>query len=254
MGLSSSTKCERYQYCERNSDEPYTQMFKPIPKFNQRGGTHLVDQSSTSQQRPGRVECRRRVEATLDVQERISSEFTSHIGAEYTPNGIRELAAMLAINTTLRVLDCGFAKFPSTNYEPLSKALQVNTSLKELHLYDCSLQFHAIQTLMQGFTKNRSLEKINLSYNFCEDRGASVIAKALKYHASVREVFLHDIKATDKGFFALAEAVSINKRISRLGFTENRLSHSLVCNFRKYDARGVFFLFAVRMGKMEHGF
>lgn len=107
------------------------------------------------------------------------------------------------------------------NYDQVNKlAGKLNTlSLGSLNLKSCGLEAHLLLPLVEPLKYNKSIKKLNLSFNDLGPSGAPFLAQIFKVNEMIRNLDLGGCYLGDKGFAVLcgksafdkAEGVGINK-------------------------------------------
>ena len=100
----------------------------------------------------------------------------------------------------------------------LSEALKVNTSLKEIHLWDIGIgvegaSVEGAKAIAEALKVNTSLTKIMLGYNHIGDEGAIAIAEALKVNRTLEEIDLFNNEIDYNHRRLIKEALIRNKEI-----------------------------------------
>ena len=131
------------------------------------------------------------------------------------------LQEMLSKNSTVRELHL---RNNSMNYESLItlvKGLRENSTLKYLNLFNNNLG-HMIKSapksteMAEIFGTNVTLEVLNLNCNPLGSDGVTWIAQALESNKGVKELYLQNTKCDDDGAGALAKMLRINKTLEYL--------------------------------------
>ncbi|XP_063242650.1 uncharacterized protein LOC134542386 isoform X2 [Bacillus rossius redtenbacheri] len=107
--------------------------------------------------------------------------------------------------------------------DSLASALQVNTSLRELHVQKCRLGCHDVQLLAAGLARNGSLLLLDLCCNLVADDGAEHLASVLRRGPPLRGLLLAHNRVSDAGARNLSHGVPYSK-LWLLDLAHNRLT------------------------------
>ena len=116
---------------------------------------------------------------------------------------------------------------------PLSKALEINSTLTELSLVKSSLRVNeangkALATMLKA---NKSLQVLNLAKNpEIGDQGALHIAEGLKVNSTLKTLNLNDCGITLEGIENVAQALTVNKTLQDFDIGRNYITDTgVVC-------------------------
>jgi len=133
-------------------------------------------------------------------------------------SNISELAEALKSNRSLKKLDLRRNRFGPAGGVALAGALKVNIALTDLNLCGGS-DLTDIKELAEALKSNRSLSKLNLSYNKFGAAGGVALAGALKVNVALTNLVLFNCNLTD--IKELAEALKSNRSLSKLDLSGN---------------------------------
>jgi len=115
--------------------------------------------------------------------------------------------------------------------ELLSRCLQDNSSLRELHL----LWFNMVTSerarkIAEILKFNTVLQKLDISHqNICED-GAKAIGDGLKNNNTLQELIMAGTKLTDQGITTLMNALELNSGLKKLDLSDKFLASLVATN------------------------
>mmetsp|Transcript_8889 Transcript_8889/g.26637 ORF Transcript_8889/g.26637 Transcript_8889/m.26637 type:complete len:327 (-) Transcript_8889:48-1028(-) len=121
----------------------------------------------------------------LDLADRLrhdalSVEKLNLYACSVTASGVAEISDALRTNSSLLVINLGGnAQLGDDGAAVLAAALRENTTLRELHLFDCCISSFGATSLADALLCNSSIRKINLNNNLVGDSGAEALAQAL---------------------------------------------------------------------------
>ena len=107
----------------------------------------------------------------------------------------------------------------------LTEALNVNSTLTELVLFDNSIGDQGASGLAEALKANSTLAELHLYGNGIGDQGASDLAEALKVNSTLTELVMFVNSIGDQGAFGLAEALKVNSTLTVLNLTVNGIGH-----------------------------
>jgi Ran GTPase-activating protein (RanGAP) involved in mRNA processing and transport len=182
---------------------------------------------------------------------------------------------MLRQNTSIETLYLSFVGMPGSVSDPvpfLAEALQNNSTLKQLYLYDYistpdmvkdvsrmlavnrsltsldisgnSIGDDGVTHLAEALKQNKTLEKINISYCDITDVGVTHLAEALKQNKSLKWLDISNCHITDAGVSLLAEALQVNNSLRWLTVWGNNLTENGLTKLRELAAKDSNFHFS----------
>jgi hypothetical protein len=104
-------------------------------------------------------------------------------------------------------------------------ALQLNTSLRELHIW-FEIGDSGAAAIAEALKLNTSLQVLDLENNKIEDSGAAAIAEALKLNTSLQVLDLSHIQVGDSGTAAIAEALMLSSSVRELNLGRNAFGYT----------------------------
>jgi Ran GTPase-activating protein (RanGAP) involved in mRNA processing and transport len=170
-------------------------------------------------------------------------------------NGFYFLSLYLRyLSCTIRTLGLGYNNISEDSSFYLGKALNVNMTLKELHLNGTNLSPEACGMLQQGLAKNQSIEKFEFSYNnslkteslselfkgiksnkyittlfLCDNglrvEGAKCLADLIKFNQKIHTLYIEKNELQDEGIKDIAEALTYNNTLHTINLSDNRITH-----------------------------
>ncbi|CAH9085825.1 unnamed protein product [Cuscuta epithymum] len=138
--------------------------------------------------------------------------------------GAMAISEMVSRSPSLEDFRCSSTRVASEGGSALSKALETCTHLKKLDLRDNMFGPHAAEALSEALSKHENLSEVYLCYLNLEDRGAALIANALKESATslrVLEIAGNDITADSA--VVLAKCLEGKEFLEKLNLAENEL-------------------------------
>ncbi|KAL1440960.1 hypothetical protein MTO96_009006 [Rhipicephalus appendiculatus] len=131
---------------------------------------------------------------------------------------IDTLAVVVRSLRNLKKLTLDFSIFEDAPFGPIAKALESNTSLEELSLKGCRIQWELLFEALHTNTTLRLVDLKNCTMNFNE---VMHFATALSFNKGLRTVLLQRCHLEDEGIVALANAVAINDTLEKLDLSGN---------------------------------
>jgi hypothetical protein len=135
------------------------------------------------------------------------------------------VAVALQLNTSLRELHF-WIEIGDSGAAAIAEALKLNTSLQRLDTNNNKIGDSGATAIAEALKLNTSLQRLNLCYNDIGDSGAAAIAEALKLNTSLQVLDLYRNKIGDSGAAAIAEALKLNASLWKLGLTRNEIGDS----------------------------
>jgi len=124
--------------------------------------------------------------------------------------GLEDIADFLKISTTIKVLNLGRNELSQSNVRPLMEALTKNSSLTELNLSQCSLEFtgEVGKSLRTMLTNNCSLLSLDISYSTISP---DYIADGLAQNRGLKTLYMKYCSITAEGTRQISEAIQKSK-------------------------------------------
>ena len=128
-----------------------------------------------------------------------------------------KLAEALNGNTSLKSLDLYNNKFSATGLKALFKALENNTTLEELNLKENYLGDSGGRVIADGLGLNKtSIKTLDIGYCFIGNAGARALTEALKGNKSLIKLMLDNNKYSYDSLSSLLEALTVNRTLKCL--------------------------------------
>ena len=107
--------------------------------------------------------------------------------------GIKQVSDSLFNNKTLEQLWLSdVTSITNEDMIYLSNMLSSNTTLKELHLFNCNITDNGVRYICEGLTKNETLTKLNIGHNHqITSVSTSTIADLIQTTTSLTRLYLH---------------------------------------------------------------
>ena len=137
--------------------------------------------------------------------------------------GVQAIGQALTVNTTLTRLDLSHNSFGKKGVRATGEALALNTGLKHLDLSN-SLGWgdgQAIKLIGQGLAVHKTLTTIRLSANIIGAKGAAAIAQAVKVNKALTSLDLGFNRIGAKGASQIAQALQVNNVLTTLHLYDN---------------------------------
>jgi hypothetical protein len=128
--------------------------------------------------------------------------------------GAQALAEMLCVNTVLKELYLFGCSIGDEGARHLAVALQRNRMLQELDLCENGIT-HKGAAFAAVLPFNQTLKRLSLSFNPLGDDGVEALAKAVP-HSGLREMVLHRVQFGERGCAALVEMLKNGSRLREL--------------------------------------
>lgn len=122
--------------------------------------------------------------------------------------GVMELCAALANNTSLTCLKIGKNKFGRDGVESIATLLANNTTLTSVDMRSNSLGDEGAAIVADALTRNRSLQYLYLNRNGIANEGAEYLAGSLQQNKHLRTLDLQRNTFDDDGASKFAETLS----------------------------------------------
>lgn len=139
-----------------------------------------------------------------------------------------KLAAAIAKNKTLKVLDLRENNIGPDEVKYLAAALKTNNTLQSLQLDSSSIGDEGARCIAEMLNVNKTLKEISLDRNNIGDEGAEYIAASLTVNMGIQDIWLKNNRIGDKGAEMLTYALEANLNIKRLFFGGNNISEHVM--------------------------
>jgi Ran GTPase-activating protein (RanGAP) involved in mRNA processing and transport len=151
--------------------------------------------------------------AALDVH----SAYLGNEGAAVFSKALSEDGSSVAS------VDFSSNQMTDTGVRSLAEMLRVNTTLKDLNLSHNYFYDDGVAALGEALRVNATLTRLVLSYNSAGDNGAASLAAALLVNTGLKDLQLRRASIGLAGATALAEALMVNRTLTSvdLGFNED---------------------------------
>ena len=114
--------------------------------------------------------------------------------------------------------------------QDLADALQRNTALSVIDLYNNQIGDQGAQALADALQRNTALTEIYLHENQIGDQGAQALAVALQKNTTVTSIYLRANQIGDEGAQALAEALQRNTTVTVIYLDANQILNNSIVN------------------------
>uniref|UniRef100_L7M5C8 Ran gtpase-activating protein n=1 Tax=Rhipicephalus pulchellus TaxID=72859 RepID=L7M5C8_RHIPC len=141
---------------------------------------------------------------------------------------IEILAAVVRSLRNLRKLTLRYSISEGGRFGPIAKALESNTSLEELSLKACQIQFELLFEALRTNTTLKVLDLDSCTMTYSEVRH---LATALTFNKGLRTVLLPHCSLEDEGTVELANAMAKNDTLEKLDLLYNRCGARAVMAF-----------------------
>ena len=137
--------------------------------------------------------------------------------------GVQAIGQALTVNTTLTRLDLSHNSFGKKEVRATGEALALNTGLKHLDLSNLLGwgDGQAIKLIGQGLAVHKTLTTIRLSANIIGAKGAAAIAQAVKVNKALTSLDLGFNRIGAKGAAQIAQALQVNNVLTTLHLYDN---------------------------------
>ena len=145
---------------------------------------------------------------TIKTLELVSSSLTG---------GIKQVSDSLFNNETLEVLwFSNVTGIIDEDMTHLSIMLATNTTLKELHLYNCNITDNGVRYICEGLTKNQTLTTLNIGGNrHITSVSTSTIADLIQTTTSLTELRLHYTSLNNDDIKTICTSLNKNTTIRK---------------------------------------
>ncbi|KAH7975621.1 hypothetical protein HPB52_003717 [Rhipicephalus sanguineus] len=141
---------------------------------------------------------------------------------------IEALAAVVRSLRNLEKLTLRYSISEDGPFGPIAKALESNTSLEELSLKACQIQFEVLSDALQSNTTLKVLDLDSCIMTYSEVR---YLARALTYNKGLRTLLLPHCGLEDEAIVELANAMAKNDTLERLDLFNSWCSTRTVMTF-----------------------
>ncbi len=135
------------------------------------------------------------------------------------PEGARELADFLAVNSTLQELNLKRYRIPPEGMRALADSLTKNSTLRTLNLAYCTIPPGGISALADSLTKNSTLQTLNLSGCIIPPEGTRALADSLTKNSTLQTLNLSCCTIPPEGISALADSLTKNSTLQTLNLS-----------------------------------
>ncbi|KAM4642317.1 NACHT, LRR and PYD domains-containing protein 3-like isoform 2-T2 [Discoglossus pictus] len=159
---------------------------------------------------------------------------------DLTSSCCKDLHHVITANGSLIKLDLGNNKLGDSGVKSLCDGLKhPNCTLQDLRLYICQLTSACCKDLCDVMTTNRSLIKLDLTYNPLGDNGVKILCDGLKHQdCTLQELRLHHCNLTSLCCADLQDVITTNRSLIKLDLGYNNLGDSgakLICDGLKHS-------------------
>ncbi|KAH7944066.1 hypothetical protein HPB52_015153 [Rhipicephalus sanguineus] len=137
----------------------------------------------------------------------------SFVGNHLNKRNIETLAEVVRSLRNLKKLTLDFSFSNGGPFGPIAKALESNTSLEELSLKACQIQF---EMLFEALHTNTTLRLLDLTLCKMTINEVMHLARALTFNKGMRTVLLPYCRLEDEGIVVLANAMAKNNTLEKL--------------------------------------
>ena len=136
------------------------------------------------------------------------------------------LAKAIQTNSTLTHLVLYNSRIAYAGATALAEAIQTNSTLKVLNLTENKIGCAGAAALAKAIQTNSTLTELNLAGNKIGNAGASALAKAIQTNSTLSVLVLAVNEIADAGSSALAEAIQTNSTLTVLNLTNNEIGYA----------------------------
>ncbi|XP_063814076.1 NACHT, LRR and PYD domains-containing protein 3-like [Pseudophryne corroboree] len=139
-----------------------------------------------------------------------------------------DLRSVITTNRSLTKLELIEYKLGDSGIKLLCEGLRHPAcTLQDLKLLDCSLTSSCCKDLRSVIATNRSLIRLDLTWNALEDSGIKLLCKGLRHPAcTLQDLRLHSCGLTSSCCAALRSVITTNRSLTRLNLSDNALRDS----------------------------
>lgn len=141
---------------------------------------------------------------------------------------VRTLAKVVCTLPSLKKLTLRYSISECGPFDPVAKALESNTSLEELSLKACQMQFELLFEALQTNTTLKVLDLDSCTMTFGE---VQHLARALTFNKGLRTLLLPHCSLKDAGVMELASAMAKNDTLEKLDVSHNWCGARAVMSF-----------------------
>ena len=120
-------------------------------------------------------------------------------------------------------------KVAAEDLEAILKALQANTSVKQITFNNIAIDAKNAQFLAEVLRVNKSIKYLTLNSNSLGDEGVEFLAARLAENISLKHLGIHSNKIGDKGAEFLGAALGANRSLRNLDLRFNDIADDGVC-------------------------
>lgn len=138
-----------------------------------------------------------------------------------TDSRILPILAVLRRNESLLHLDISFNVLHRDAVHQLSEMLLQNQTLESLSLAGCDFFDDEWDVILDGFSKNRGLKKLDMSHTFFTLSRAKKIAQSLAQHPTIESIVLQNCWLTSTMINIFSVEIRANASLRTLDFSGN---------------------------------
>ena len=123
-------------------------------------------------------------------------------------------------------LNLGGNKIGDKGIADIANFLRTNSTIFDLHVFDCDISDIGVQSLAEAIATNGSirLERLNISRNNIGDIGIAHIATALQINTTIKYCRMSDCGLSDKGAESIARALAVNRSLEHIDLSGTNIS------------------------------
>jgi Ran GTPase-activating protein (RanGAP) involved in mRNA processing and transport len=140
---------------------------------------------------------------------------------QFDADDVRAIAAELAVNSTLKVLDLGCIGFGDKGAALLAETLARNTTLGQLVIGGNRIGPTGAALLAKALARNTALRQLDVGSNGIRDEGAISLANVLKVNTSLVDLCVSGNSIGDAGASSFAKALRVNTHLRELYLVAN---------------------------------
>ena len=149
-------------------------------------------------------------------------------------NEIELISDYLNINNTLIELNLSNCSIDDKGVEKIAEAIYENPRLQNLNISCNMIYSDGIKALSRSLKTNKTLRKLNISENIMGDQGAKYLAETIQVNETLLELDISKNEISEKGVMNILEASTNHRTLHKILCTHNKLIESEVVDINEY--------------------
>jgi hypothetical protein len=134
------------------------------------------------------------------------------------------ISKALKLNTTLKEIHLGWNDLSDEGAKYISDALKLITTLTVIYLNNNKISDEGAKYISDALKLNTTLKEIHLWNNEISDEGAKYISDALKLNTTLTVIYLNNNEISDEGAKYISDALKLNTTLTMISLHHNKIS------------------------------